>query len=123
MPHAFPKTRLIIFCGAFASVVFADWVRFTFLDGVEIVNWTSFAHPAWVIGTLTLLFIGIFWTGGNRHWWTLLFWLHLLVVVAALANQYLAFWDLLTYNCILFNLIFTALYFVVSAPRQSRAVR
>lgn len=114
-----PQKRILVFGSVFVLAVFADWLKFMAVGESNIVNWYSFVHPAWVITTLALLFVGAFWFTHTTKYWFALFLLHFLVVAGAFINQYFPFWETLTYNCMLFNLIFTAAYFMVSAPRQS----
>lgn len=110
------QRRLIIFGIIFLAAVLADGVKFILIGGPNIVNWNSFIHPAWVFATLVLFFAGALVAKPN--FWQLLFWIQLLVVVAALANQYMPYWDVLTYHCMLFNLVFTAMYFLLGTQES-----
>ena len=99
----------------FAAVVAVDWVLYRTIGGPNIINWRSFVHPAWVIGALALLGVGVaMW---RRRVWQTLFGLYFTVFVVALLNQYLSFTEVLTYNCMLFNLVFVTLYCFLSAPK------
>lgn len=91
-------------------LVFFDLAKFYGVGGPNIINWHSFVHPAWV-----------FFSFGSLLGATLvqealltktLFWIFFSVFCAALLNQYLNFSEILTYNCMLFNAIFVAIYYI-----------
>lgn len=110
------KKRLIVFVALFVAAIIFDWLKFLFSGKSNLINWHSFAHPAWVIGAAVFLIAGIvLW---RERVWQILFWLHFFVFFAAFANQFFLFSETLTYNCMLFNLVFVALYFVLSAPHK-----
>lgn len=113
----FYQKRLIIFGSSFFAIVILDGLKFIAVGGPNIINWHSFIHPGWVFVTLALFFLGV-WRN-TRIVWKALFGIYLVVFLFALANQYVPFSSVLTYNCMLFNLIFVSLYFFLSAPKIS----
>ncbi|MBI1957588.1 MAG: hypothetical protein HYS44_04015 [Candidatus Niyogibacteria bacterium] len=96
---------------AFSAVVALDAAKYLTFGFPALINWESFAHPAWVIGALALFFASLKFD--NRAFWKFLFGVYIAVTLAALANHYLPFSETLTYNCMLFNLVFASLYFAI----------
>jgi len=111
------KRKLFIYVFLFLAVVAVDGVLFLTVEGPNIISWRSIIHPAWVIVAVSLLGIGaLVW----RRWmWQTLFILYFAMFVAALLNQYLSFTEVLTYNCMLFNLIFVTLYYFLGGQNKS----
>lgn len=99
-------------------LVFFDLAKFWFIGGPNIINWHSFVHPAWVFfGFGSLLIANII----QRVFFTkILFWVFFTIFCAALLNQYLNFSEILTYNCMLFNAIFVAIYFTAKSEINYR---
>lgn len=113
------KSRQIVFGGMLALLIVFDFIKYQLAGFPAIINWQSFWHPGWVIVALIL-----FWTTIllNKKWlWRFSFLVYFLVFLAALLNQYIYFWEVLTYNCMLFNLVFTAVYFFSVDRRRSAA--
>lgn len=97
-------------------LVFFDLAKFYSVGGPNIINWHSFVHPAWVFfGFGSLLAAARIQKDFLARSF---FWIFFTVFCAALLNQYLNFSEILTYNCMLFNAIFVALYFVKSEPNH-----
>jgi len=86
--------------------VIADLLKFLSVGGPNIINWNSFVHPAWVVTAIVLLVISTY-LYSLRIWF---FGIYFIVFAVALLNQYLHFSEILTYNCMLFNLVFVSLY-------------
>jgi hypothetical protein len=88
-------------------VVF-DAAKFLIVGGATIINWRSFIHPFWVILAAGLYFVG---ARVNKKWfWNALLALYSTIFILALVNQYVPFTEVLSYNCMLFNLMFVPLY-------------
>lgn len=111
------RNKLLAFFGLFSLAVVGDWLKFEILGGPNIINWHSLVHPAWVFSALFFLAVGI--AAEKRIIWQSLFGLYLAIFLAALLNQYYFFTALLTYNCMLFNLVFVAIYFFLNSPQSS----
>ncbi len=105
--------RLNIFFWFLMAIVLGDLAKYSLAGGPNIINWQSFIHPFWVFFSLALYFIGI--KARSRRLWNLLFLFYSVVFIAALFNQYIPFTPALTYNCMLFNLIFMAPYLLLGA--------
>lgn len=102
------KKRLRIFTTVLFLLLVFDAIKFLTYGGVTIINWNSFIHPFWVITAAVLYFIGSL---VNEKWvWNVLLVVYSVVFITALVNQYVPFTDILTYNCMLFNLFFIPLY-------------
>lgn len=102
------KKRLKIFVTILLLLVVFDAAKFLTFGGTTIINWYSFIHPFWVFIAVVLYFTG---TKINAKWfWNVLLCVYSVVSVAALINQYISFTNVLTYNCMLFNLVFIPLY-------------
>lgn len=93
-----------------------DGAKFILVGGPGIINWNSFIHPAWVITAFaTISLISYF----LRPWMTYsAFFVYLFIFALSLLNQYLQFTPVLTYNCMLFNLVFTSIYFFLLEKHQ-----
>lgn len=109
--------KLLTYGLIIAAIVGLDLVKFLAFDFPTLVNWRSFAHPAWVLTALVLLLASA--KLDSRRLWQALFWVYALVAVAALLNHYLPFSETLTYNCMLFNFAFASLYFVAGNANPS----
>ena len=109
----FYQRRLWIVAVLFSLAVATDGLKFVFFGEPNVINWHSLAHPVWVLTTLILLLIGT--AINRRRIWQLLFLIYFAVFVAALLNQYFAFSGILSGGCMLFNLSFVMLYFLLSA--------
>ena len=114
--NSMPRKNLLLFGGVIGAIIAADFAKYSFLGFPALVNWESFAHPAWVIGTLILFFIGL--KLARPAFWKLLLGAHTIVAAAALANHYFPFSETLTYNCMLFNFAFVSLYFAILQTRE-----
>ncbi len=90
-----------------------DLARHLTIGGTGIINWLSFAHPAWVITSTALFAVGA-WLRSARFWDSV-FLAHFVLVLGSMVNQFIPFWDVLTYNCMLFNAIFATVYFLLGA--------
>jgi hypothetical protein len=113
------KKRLTTFATILSLLVVFDAVKALTLGGPAILNWHSFVHPFWVIVAAALYFAGV---KINAKWfWNVLLTVYSVTFIAALANQYAPFTDILTYNCMLFNLIFVPLYLFLGASDIGQA--
>lgn len=102
------KKRLKIFVTILALLVVLDAIKFLTIGGATIINWHSFIHPFWVIVAALLYFAGDVIKA--KWFWNVLLGIYSIVFIAALVNQYIPFTDSITYNCMLFNLVFVPLY-------------
>lgn len=109
--------RVLIFALIGFLLILFDWIKFLMIGEPNIVNWHSFVHPAWVFFGFGSLLLA--WFFRSKVLWRGFFWLFFAVFIAALLNQYLSFSEILTYNCMLFNAIFVAIYFVGEAVQAS----
>lgn len=105
------RKKLLTYGFGISAIVAADFMKFLFFDFPALVNWRSFAHPAWVLATLGLFFAAI-WADQLRVW-QMLFKIHAIVAIIALVNHYLPLSSTITYNCLLFNFAFASLYFAI----------
>ncbi len=103
------KKRLEIFGKLFFLVAAFDLLKSIVLGGATIVNWHSFVHAGWVTVAILMIFAAAKFEA--RFFRRLLFVMYFLVFLTALLNQYLFFSDILNYNCMLFNLVLTAVFF------------
>ncbi|OGF49019.1 hypothetical protein A3G55_02460 [Candidatus Giovannonibacteria bacterium RIFCSPLOWO2_12_FULL_44_25] len=109
------RKRLAIYAALFGTVVLFDWLKFVYVGGPNIINWNSLAHPVWVATTLVILSIAVFQP--RREIISVAFLLYFAVFATTLLNQYLHFYETLTYNCMLFNLVFATMFYLVSNKR------
>ena len=100
-------TRVCVFAVLFAAFVVLDGIKFLIAGKPTIVDWETFVHPAWVIVAGITLLVAAFYPSAQRA----AFWVYLLVFIASYVNVYLAFTEVLTYFCMIFNLVLTAVFF------------
>lgn len=110
------RKKILSYGLAIGAIVAADFIKFLIFGFPTLVNWQSFAHPAWVLTTLGLLFAAI-WADNVRFWRTL-FWLHAAIAIISLFNHYVPFSSNITYNCMLFNFALASLYFAVGLKKS-----
>lgn len=106
------RRKLKILALLFLVVVAFDGLKYLLVGEPAIINWRSFVHPVWVIVTLALFWLVVF--SQSARILTLVFFIYLSVFIAAFLNQYFSFAAFLTYNCMLFNLVFAAFYYLLS---------
>src|SRR3989344_3947404 len=109
------RKKLAIYATLLGAVVLFDWLKFAYVGGPNIINWNSVVHPAWVgFAFLALLISAAFW----RSW---IFYgallLYFAVFSASLLNQYLHFSETLTYNCMLWNLVFVTMFYLLLSKK------
>ena len=99
--------KLFWFATVFVTLIVLDGAKFLIAGKPTVVNWESFVHPAWVILAVIVLLASAFYKPLQR----LAFWAYLLVFAASYLNIYLAFTEVLTYFCMIFNLVLTTVFF------------
>ncbi|QQG46020.1 MAG: hypothetical protein HYY55_03580 [Candidatus Niyogibacteria bacterium] len=112
------KRKLILYASIFGIVIAFDGLKYLAVDGPNIINWQSFAHPAWVIFTLALFAYAA--TSYSQPVFKSAFFVHTAVFAAAFLNQYLPFSETLTYNCMLFNLVFLSMYYLLFSYKERK---
>jgi len=105
------KRNIFLYISSFGIIVTFDGLKYLLAGGPNLINWQSFIHPAWVISAIVIL-------AANAYFWKpalfkLSFIVYFIIVAASLINQYLPFSEILTYNCMLFNLVFASIYFLL----------
>lgn len=103
--------RVRIFAILAFFLVFFDLVKFYIVGGPNIINWNSLVHPLWVFVGFGSLLAATFIQ--KAFLTKTFFWIFFSVFCVALLNQYLNFSEILTYNCMLFNALLVAIYFIV----------
>lgn len=101
------QTRLFIFGILFAAALAFDFLKYQFIGGDTIANWWEWAHTVWVVFAPVSIFLAVF-IPSLRNVFLILY---TAVFAAALFNIYYPFSDILTYNCMLFNLVLATAYF------------
>ena len=101
--------RLLFFASIFAVATAVDLIKFFIFGKPTVINWESFVHPVWVVGSIIVLFLSIYIPPIRR----VAFWFYLSIFALSYINIYFAFTDVLTYFCMIFNLVLTSIYFFV----------
>ena len=101
--------RLLFFASIFAVAIVVDLIKFLIFGKPTSINWESFVHPVWVIGTIIVLFLSIYIPPIRR----VAFWFYLIIFALSYINIYFIFTDILTYFCMIFNLVLTSVYFFI----------
>lgn len=102
-----PQTRLLIFGILFTVVLAFDFAKYYFLGGSTIANWWEWGHTLWVLGAGISFILSVFIPTLR----TVFLILYTSVFAITLGDVYYSFSELLTYNCMLFNLSLATAYF------------
>lgn len=102
--------NLFFFAALFSAAVALDGVKFLAIGKPTVIDWESFVHPLWVVIAAVVLLSASF----SRLVQRIAFWVYLTIFAASYINVYIAFTEVLTYFCMLFNLVLTALFFFVT---------
>lgn len=106
---------LFFFAALFGASVVLDALKFVAFGKPTLINWESFVHPAWVVLAGIALFLAAY---SNRVRQAALY-IYLVIFAASYLNVYLGFTEVLTYWCMIFNLVLTAVFFFTQSKHCS----
>jgi len=103
--------RLFVFAGLFFATIVFDFLKFLTLGKPTIVNWDptwpTIVHPLWVLTAISFMVASVFFPRVQK----IAFVLYLIIFLASLANVYLSFTTILSYWCMIFNLVLVSVFF------------
>lgn len=109
--------RLLLFVGLFSATIAFDLVKYLVAGKPTLVNWDpvwpTLVHPIWVLTAVAFMFASVFYPKVQKT----AFFIYLIIFLASLANVYLAFTTILSYWCMIFNLVLVAIFFLAT-PRE-----
>jgi len=111
-------SRLFIFAGLFLAVIIFDLLKFLAAGKPTIVNWDitwpTIVHPIWVSLAICSMFAAAFFPRAQN----VVLVIYLLIFIASLANVYLAFTTVLSYWCMIFNLVLVSVFYFAQPPSK-----
>jgi hypothetical protein len=114
-----PNQKLFLFASLFLVTILLDLLKYVTFGKPTIVNWDpiwpSIVHPLWVLTAVALMYGSVFF----KRVQTVAFCIYLVIFVASLANVYLNFTTILSYWCMIFNLVLVSVFFFAERPVTS----
>lgn len=114
-----PNPRLFLFGSLFLAVIVFDFIKVVVIGKPTIVNWDTgwpaVVHPLWVLTAITVIFVSALFPRVQK----VAFFAYLTIFLASLLNVYLSFTEVLSYWCMIFNLVLVSVFFFSQAPAKA----
>jgi len=114
-----PNPRLFLFGSLFLAVIVFDFIKVLVVGKPTIVNWDAswptIVHPLWVLTAITVIFVSALFPRVQQ----VAFFVYLIIFLASLLNVYLSFTEVLSYWCMIFNLVLVSVFFFSQAQAKA----